>query len=188
MDAGIHHLIHSRWLSANPSNGFEYDPELATRMADEGRWVDATIGAALLRDEAVAEGMQTRPLHWSIVQRPPRDAVVIEILVDMRRRGVGFTSGLDVGMAHADYDKSAATSWAAVEWLDYTPWQALSAATAETAEELGLNREIGSLAHGKMAHIATFAGDPAENIRCLNLARDVIKGSEPAKLGGEALV
>ena len=188
VDAGIHHLIHSRWLSADQSKGFEYDPELATRMADEGRWVDATVGAVLLRNEAADQGLPARPLHWSVVQHPPNDEEAVEILVDMRSRGVRFTNGLDMGMAYADFDKSAATSWAAVEWLGYTPWEALSGATAMTAEALGLHREIGSLTPGKIADIATFEGDPAEDIRRLNVARDVIKGGEPVKLGGEALV
>ena len=106
----------------------------------------------------------------------------------MRSRGVRFTNGLDMGMAYADFDKSAATSWAAVEWLGYTPWEALSGATAMTAEALGLHREIGSLTPGKFADIATFEGDPAEDIRRLDVARDVIKGGEPVKLNGEALV
>ena len=188
VDAGIHHLIHSRWLSADQSKGFEYDPELATRIADEGRWVDATIGAVLLRNEAADQGLPARALHWSVVQHPPNDEEAIEILVDMRSRGVRFTNGLDMGMAYADFDKSAATSWAAVEWLGYTPWEALSGATAMTAEALGLHREIGSLTPGKIADIATFEGDPAEDIRRLNVARDVIKGGKPVKLNGEALL
>ena len=188
VEAGIQHLIHSRWLSVDPTKGFDYDHELATRMADEGRWVDATIGAVLLRDEAADQGLPERPLHWSVIQHPPNDEEAVEILVDMRQRGVRFTNGLDMGMAYADFDKSCATSWAAVEWLGYTPWEALSGATAETAEALGLHREIGSLTAGKYADIATFEGDPAEDIRRLDVARDVVKGGKPVKLNGEALV
>ena len=46
IDAGIHQIIHCRWLSSDPTVPMDYDPEGATRLAAEGRWVDPTIGLA----------------------------------------------------------------------------------------------------------------------------------------------
>jgi len=46
----------------------------------------------------------------------------METARDMRRRGVRFTTGLDMGMAHAPFDRSAANARAFVQWLGYTPW------------------------------------------------------------------
>ena len=52
-DAGIHHLVHGRWLSADPRKGLEYDPEVSRRLAANGQAVDVTFGLHLLAHEAV---------------------------------------------------------------------------------------------------------------------------------------
>ena len=61
-------------------------------------------------------------------------------------------------------------------------------ATCDTAEALGLSDEIGRIAPGKVADLAAFEGDPAENIRDLDRASTVIQGGRVIKLRDVALV
>ena len=61
VEGGVRHLIHCRWLSANPEEGFNYDPDLAQRIADEGIWVNPTIGLGLLASEARERGDAAAP-------------------------------------------------------------------------------------------------------------------------------
>ena len=54
-EAGIHHLVHARWLSADPRKGLDYDPEVSE--ADRGgQAVDVTFGLHLLGHEALEAG------------------------------------------------------------------------------------------------------------------------------------
>ena len=98
----------------------------------------------------------------------------LEIVRDMHSRGVRFTSGLDMGMAYADFDRATAEAWAFVERVGLSPWQAIRLMTAQTAEALGLAAEIGSIAPGKVADLVAFRGDPAANIRHLTAPTHVI--------------
>jgi|TARA_B100001964_G_scaffold161567_1_gene177330 imidazolonepropionase-like amidohydrolase len=188
IDAGIHQIIHCRWLSSDPTVAMDYDPEDASRLADEGRWVDPTIGLSVLGAEARAAGAPQRQIHWGVAAARPSPEQTIEVLQDMRARGVRYTTGLDMGMAFADYDKSAYNAISFVESLGYTPWEAVSASTSVTAEALRVDKNAGSLQPGKFADLMSVAGDPSKDIRALAMSADVVKGGVPVKLDGMALI
>lgn len=186
--AGVHHLIHARWLSADPRKGLEYDPEVAKRIAATGQWVDITFGLFLLAHEAVAAGAPPRAPHWAVAAAPPSDEEHLDTARDMRARGVRFVTGLDMGMTHARFDASAANARAFVTWLGYSPWEAIHASTLESAEALRLGGVTGALRPGLIADMMSVAGDPGRDIAALGTAVDVIQAARPVKLGGRALV
>ena len=178
VEAGVQHLIHCRWLAEDPDGGFEYDPQLAQRIADEGIWVNPTIGLGLLAAEARAHG--DAPPRRNPAMRgnaPPREQG-LEIIRDMHARGVRFTSGLDMGMAYADFNRAPAEAWAFVEQIGLTPWQAIRLMTSQSAEALGVGDEVGAIARGKVADLAAFAGDPGVDVRALDLPMCVVRGGE----------
>lgn len=188
VEAGVHHLIHARWLSADPAKGLEYDPALADRLAGSGQWVDITVGLHLLGQEAVAAGAPPRMPHWAVAATPIPDEEHLETARDMRARGVRFVTGLDMGMAHARFDASSANARAFVRWLGYSPWQALRAATVESADSLRLGRQVGALAPDLAADMLAVAGDPAADVDALADVRDVVQAGRPVKLAGYPLV
>ena len=188
IDAGVHQIIHCRWLSSDPSVAMDYDPEGATRLAAEGRWVDPTIALATLGEEARAAGAPPRRSHWSVAAARPSPEQITDMLKDMREKGVRYTTGLDMGMAFADFDKSSYNAISFVELLGYTPWEGIAAATSVTAGALRVDDMVGSLQPGKHADMMSVEGDPSVDIRALASSVDVVKGGAPVKLGGSALV
>ena len=56
----------------------------------------------------------------------------------MHERGVRFVTGLDMGMAYAEFDSSSANARAFVKWLGFSEWEALAAGTKDTAQALRL--------------------------------------------------
>lgn len=188
VDAGIHHLVHARWLSADPGKGLDYDPEVSRKMADQGQWADVTWGLHLLGDEAVAQGAAPARPHWSVAARPVTVEEHLETARDMRQKGVRFNTGLDMGMAHARFDASSANARAFVKWLGYSPWQAIAASTRETAESMRLGGEIGAIRPGLVADLMTVMGDPAADIGALGHCVDVVQAGRAVKLHGQALV
>ncbi len=189
VEAGIHQLIHARWLDADPQKGVSYDHDTSKKMADKGIWVDPTIGHHLLGREARKPTNTPEPLrHWSVQARPVTDEEHFETIHKMHEAGVRYTAGLDMGMPYADHAKSAANAWAYVEELEWDTWKAIRANTADTAEALRLGAEIGRIKPGMVADLASFKGDPAARIRDLDQADTVIQGGRVVKLRGEALV
>jgi imidazolonepropionase-like amidohydrolase len=188
VEAGIHHLVHARWLSADPRKGLEYDSEVASRMAANGQAVDVTFGLHLLGHEAVAAGAPPPKPHWSVSASPVTMEEHVEVTRDMRARGVRFITGLDMGMAHARFDASSANARSFVKWFDYSPWQALAVSTIESAEAMRLGHEVGAIRPGFVADLMSVAGDPAEDIAVLGDAVDVIQAGRPVKLAGRSLV
>jgi imidazolonepropionase-like amidohydrolase len=188
VEAGVHHLIHARWYAADPAKGLEYDPLVSERMAEQGQWVDVTLGLLLLGHEATAAGAPPRSAHWAVAATPVSDEEHLDTARDMRARGVRFCTGLDMGMSHARFDASSANARAFVKWLGYSPWDAIRASTADSAESLRLGQDVGAVRAGLVADLVTMAGDPARDIAALGNAVDVIQAGRPVKLGGRALV
>lgn len=189
VEAGIHNLIHARWQDRNPDAGLDYRPDVAKRMADQGQWVDPTIGHQLLGEEAQSQkGLPGAPIHWAVSKtRIPTDEH-LGLLSKMDEAGVRFVAGLDMGMIHAFHDLSAANAWAFVDWLNWSPWRAIYTSTAGTAEALRLGDSVGRIKPGMIADLAAFDGDPAANIRDLNIASTVVQSGTPVKLNNRVLV
>ena len=177
VEGGVRHLIHCRWLSANPEEGFRYDPELAQRIADEGIWVNPTIGLGLLASEARERG-DAAPRRNPNLQGPSPRQQGLEILRDMRERGVRFTSGLDMGMAYADFNRAPAEAWAFVQGVGLSEWHALRIMTCDTADAIGVGDQVGRIEAGYHADLAAFSGDPAANIRDLDQPVFVMQGGD----------
>ena len=189
VEANVHNLIHARWYSQDPSQGLEFDIDTAKRMADQGQWVDPTIGHGMLGHEVAARGeAPPRAIHWSVAASDVSDKDHYETLNLMHDEGVRFTNGLDMGMPHGTHDRSAANAWSVVENLGWDTWSALRMATSDTAEALGVSDEVGSISAGKVADLAAFDGDPADNIRDLDRASTVVQGGEVIKLRDIVLV
>jgi imidazolonepropionase-like amidohydrolase len=188
VEAGIHHLIHARWYSADPAKGLEYDPALADRITRSGLWVDITLGHMLLGRLAQEAGAPPPSTHWAVQATPVPLEDHLETARDMRARGIRFTTGLDMGMPHARFDGSAANARAFGAWLQYSPWEAIRASTADSAEALGLGDAVGALRPGLIADLLAVAGDPARDLATLGTAVDVIRAGRPVKLGGRALI
>lgn len=175
VEGGVRHLIHCRWLSENPTEGFSYDPELAQRIADEGIWVNPTIGLGLLASEARERGDAAPRRNPNLRGPSPREQG-LEIVRDMRDRGVRFTSGLDMGMAYADFNRATAEAWAFVQDVGLSEWHAIRLMTCDTAEAIGVGGEVGRLAKGYAADLVAFAGDPVADIRALGGPMFVMQG------------
>ena len=171
VNAGIHNLIHARWHDQDFSKGLDYRPDVVKKMADQGQWVDPTIGHQLLGRERMAEGLPGAQTHWAVSAAKVPDEEHLEKLNLMRDAGVRFTSGLDMGMIHAPHDMTAANAWAFVEELGWSNWDALRTATADTAEAIRVGDIVGRIKPGMIADLAAFSGDPAKNIRDLRIAR-----------------
>jgi imidazolonepropionase-like amidohydrolase len=189
VDAGVDQLIHARWYDADPNKGLDYDPDTVKKMVDQGQGVDPTLGHHLLGQEAKARG-EIGPMspHWAVSFKVVPEAEHVETLMNMHDAGVKFTAGLDMGMAYGTHDRSAASAWAFVETLGWPNWKAIHAATAGTAEALGLSQEVGGLCAGLVADLAAFDGDPATSIRDMDRAETVVQSGRVLKLNGAVLV
>ncbi len=187
--AGVHHLIHARWLSADPDKGLEYDSRVTDQIVEKGLWVDPTLGHILLGEEE-RERIGAPPLapHRMVSANTPTVEDHTETLRAMDRAGVRFMAGFDMGMQHSPHDKSCANAWAFHEWLGWDEWRAIRTVTAVTAEALSIDDVVGSLTPGLEADMAAFQGDPARNIRDLDIADSVIQAGRLVKLHGRALV
>ncbi len=189
VEAGVDHLIHARWYDADPNKGLDYDPDTVKKMVDQGQWVDPTLGHHILGLEARArDEIDPMPPHWSVSYKVVDESEHVETLMKMHDAGVRFTTGLDMGMAYGTHDRSAANAWSFVETLGWPNWKALHAATAGTAEALGLAEEVGSLRTGMVADMAAFGGDPAGNIRDMDRASTVVQSGRLLKLSDEVLI
>ncbi len=189
VEAGVDQLIHARWYDLDPNKGLDYTSDTVKQMADQGQWVDPTIGHHLLGVEAKERG-EVGPAdpHWAVSYKVVPEDEHLARLNDMTDAGVRFTTGLDMGMAYGTHDRSAANAWALVEMLEWTNWKAINASTTGTADALGLVKQVGSLQAGMSADMAAFAGDPAKNIRDMDQASTVVLSGRLLKLNDTVLV
>ena len=186
VEAGIHNLIRAIWFDRDPNAGVDYRPDVVKRMVDQDQWVDPTIGLRLLGEVAKRrQGLDDAPA--GIAAKRPVDAR-LELLARMDAAGVRFVSGLDMGMTHAHFDMTVANAWAFVELLGWSTWRALYTVTAGTADGVRVDDIVGRIKPGMVADLAAFEGDPAEDIRWLDIASTVVQAGRPVKLNHRVLV
>lgn len=164
--AGVRSIEHGSYL----------DDEGIALMKKHGTWLVADIYNGDYIDEV------GRRDHWTDeILRKNRETTQTqrEGFAKAARGGVKIAYGTDSGVyPHGDNAKQF------VYMVRYglSPMDALRSATLSSAQLLGLERDIGSIAPGKYADLVAVEGDPMQDIDKLRQVRGVIKSGRTIAL------
>ena len=178
--AGIHNLIHCSWLPEDPEAQFDYDTDLVDEIVEKGIYVDPTLALPHLNRLRGGQKNKTK----TIMDPEKR----LEILKDMWDRGVKFVTGMDSGMANANFGDFAYIPEVMVNGMGITPMEAIVSATKTSSECLGLEKEIGTLEADKIADVVIVKGDPLKDIRALHNVDTIISKGNIIKKSGNLLI
>jgi len=181
--AGIHNLIHSTWVSANPDEIYDYDPKTADQMAEKGLWVDPTLAFDFIWQD---KGIPVKQEDKTVLRSDP--ARRYEILKDMWDRGVKLVTGIDSGMSHVGFGDFAYTPQVMTEKVGISAMDSIVSSTKTTADCLGVLDETGTLEVGKAADAIIVNGDPLKSIKVLHKVDTVVTRGKVVKRDGKALV
>jgi imidazolonepropionase-like amidohydrolase len=150
--AGVHSIEHGSFL----------DAEGARLMAQRGTFLVPTLSAGETVLNAADRGILTgqRAEKARAAGQAMRNATRVAL-----RAGVPVALGTDAGVgAHG---ANAREFVLMVEWGGMTPLQSIQAGTLNAARLLGIDRQVGTLAAGKLADVVAVAGDPTRDIRAM---------------------
>jgi imidazolonepropionase-like amidohydrolase len=146
---------------------YEFDPDLARRMIDQGQYVGLTMS-----------GTTRRAFLPQIARDPSGPVRRLDARFACERQmldqGIRYTLHSDAGVRLTPIATFALGLRAAVLELRLTPAEVLVAATRTAAAAIGLN-DRGTLAAGKRADLLVVEGNPVEDIACLEKVRAVMK-------------
>jgi imidazolonepropionase-like amidohydrolase len=97
------------------------------------------------------------------------------------KAGVKMVFGTDAGVYPNGYNARQFVTM--VKW-GMTPLQAIQAATANAAEALGRQADVGAIAVGRYGDLIAVAGDPLADVSVLQSVAFVMKGGEIVKAAG----
>jgi imidazolonepropionase-like amidohydrolase len=146
---------------------YEYDPDLARRIRDQGQFVGLTMsGIARRAFLPQLHGNSTGPVRR------------LDARFGCERRmldgGVRYTLHSDAGVRLTPIDRFALGLQAAEVELRLTPAEVLVAATGTAADAVGLP-DRGTLAPGLRADLLVVEGNPLTDLSCLERVRAVMK-------------
>ena len=179
--AGIHNLVHCSWLSENPEELYDYDPDVADQIAEKGIYVDPTLALSHLNK---LRGRVKTPDSGAMADPERR----FEILRDMWDRGVKFVTGMDSGMTNAHFDDFAYIPEVMVNSMGISPMEAITCATKTSSECLGRDNEIGTITPGKSADVLIINGDPSVKIETLHNVDTIVARGSVIKESGQLLI
>ena len=175
-NAKVDNLIHCSWIaSENSAEFYDYQPEIADQIANEGIYVDPTLALSYLSQ-----------LRGTPLKRDPSKRY--EILRNMWDKGIKFVSGMDSGMVNAHFNDFAYIPEVMVKKMGISCLEAIKTSTFTSAECLGLQHQIGSVSEGKQADLVIVQGDPSTNIEDMHKVHTIFKSGEIIKLDNEILV
>ena len=100
--------------------------------------------------------------------------VAIENMKDLHKRGVRVLPGGDYGFAWNPVGNNARDLEHFVNLFDFTPMDALVAATKLGGEIMGMGGELGQIKDGYLADILLVAGDPLKDVTILQDRRNFL--------------
>jgi imidazolonepropionase-like amidohydrolase len=164
--AGVRSIEHASYL----------DDEGIALMKKHGTWLVADI----YNGDYIAE--VGRRDHWSAEILRKNDETTQtqrDGFAKAAKAGVRIAFGTDAGVyPHGDN----ARQFAYMVRHGLTPMDAIRAATINAAQLLGRERDLGSLANGKLADLIAVEGDPAVDVEKLRQVRGVIKAGRQVRL------
>ena len=166
--AGVHSIEHGTFMT----------DEIIGLMKERGTYYVPTISAGrFVADKAQEDG------YFPDVVRPKAASVgpqIQDTFARAYRAGVTIAFGTDAGVSpHGDN----ALEFAWMVEAGMPPMEAIRSATLTTAEMLGMQDELGSIAEGKIADIIAVAGDPVDDVSALQNVAFVMKDGRVVKHG-----
>ncbi|MEO8449940.1 MAG: amidohydrolase family protein [Gemmatimonadota bacterium] len=155
-------------------HGILIDDETIALMKAKGTWLVPTIYVLnYVIDEGPRAGYPEASIKKGMALREERD----------RRIRAAFAAGVKVGFGSDNIFpvKDSAREFAELVRLGLTPMQAIRAATANAAEVLGIQAEVGTVEAGKIADLIAVSENPLDNIRTLENVRFVMQSGRIVK-------
>lgn len=113
----------------------------------------------------------TPPPHFDMSGMKADAAIVLEhqqrLAPELKRRGVRLLPGGDYGFPFNPNGRNARDLELFVRHLDFTPTEALVAATQWGGELMGMGNELGQIRAGYLADLLLVKGDPTANVAIL---------------------
>jgi imidazolonepropionase-like amidohydrolase len=188
--AGVDTVEHCSWIGPDPRTTTT-DPVAVEAMVRNGVRVDHAIipRPYLFPDES--PGSRTAEEEWWFNMLKVR----WPFLHYMRTQGVTVFLGTDAAFGlwpgtdcWPGFQEMARAVEILVRWADFTPMDAILAATREAARSLRLDQEIGTVAAGKRADLILLAADPLQDIRALRRPEMVFRDGQLVARRGQLVL
>ncbi len=171
LDAGINTIIHG--IHKDPDGSDTYRPDISARIAEQGVFVNPTLGQSVARIRAL-EDME----NLTADQQAELDAArrVSDVRMDhfarMRDSGVAMVAGSDSAWSHypmGDFQTEIeAHTMAGMSNMD-----AIVSATHDSARSCWTDSLVGALESGMQADVLVVNGNPLADISALRQVADV---------------
>lgn len=149
------------------NHAFFADDECIDAMLASGSHVSPTLTFLRNNVEFCPAWEPTATSGYQATQRRVMDAATAT-LRRMREAGVPFMAGSDSGFAVTPYGEwHAREIEILVDWIGFTPAQALRIATAGTAKAMPRGHLLGAIEAGRRADFLFIDGDPLADVRVL---------------------
>jgi imidazolonepropionase-like amidohydrolase len=171
MEAGVDSIEHCTFFTAD---GVEADPEVIAELGRRRAVVSITGGTL----------PGTTPIYPAIIKR--RDAIMTNHAA-LRRAGATIVCGTDAGVGPNkphDVLRYGVSNFAAIGMSNA---EALRANTSVAAAVCGVSDRKGAVTIGKDADLLAVAGDPLDDITCIEDVRAVFVKGNPIQLAAERL-
>ena len=171
LDADIDTIIHG--VHKDPDGADTYRPEISERIAEQGVFVNPTLGQGLARIRML-EDMDSLTAEQQVeldAFRQNSDARM-DHFARMRDAGVVMAAGSDSAWSHypmGDYQ----TDIEAHAMAGMSNMEAIVSATRDAARSCCVDSLVGTLEPGKQADVLVVKGNPVADLRALRDVADV---------------
>ena len=119
-------------------------------------------------------------------------AAAVESMKEMHKRGIRICIGGDYGFAWTPQGTNAKDLYTFVDYLGFTPMEAIQAGTKYGGEIMGMADELGMIKEGYLADMLLVDGDPLRDVRILEDKKNLLaimkdgkfhKQPEPGQFG-----
>jgi imidazolonepropionase-like amidohydrolase len=152
-------------------HGFHLDNEALELAVGTGAFLVPTLVAI---ESITANAGQSDLPDWVIRKARAESGAHRAAFRAALAAGVNIAAGTDAGTPYNPHGDLARELGLMVDY-GMTPMQAIVAATASAARNLGIHREVGTIEPGKQADIILVPGDPAADISRLGQVSLVVK-------------
>ena len=176
LDAGIDTIIHG--VHKDPDGADTYRPDIAERIAQNGVFVNPTIGASVARIRQLEDmGDLSAERQAELDTARAASEVRMDQFARMRDAGVVMSAGSD--SAWGNYQMGDfQTEIEAHAMAGMSNMEAIVSATRDAARSCWIDSQVGSLAPGMQADVLVVANNPLDDLSNLRRVADVFLAGE----------